>query len=156
MKKIFIVVLTFFAVISLASCKNNNSGKAASPWNEKTMTYKDSTGTLKITDIKQVTDFQGKPAITINFTLKNTSSSAYGVTQYTNALLAGYQDDEYLLAAIIDIDNGNMGDPVAAKATVKSSVSYSLVNEKDEVTLKFISSSSKKAVASYKIPLPIK
>jgi hypothetical protein len=157
LKKLFIFTLTLFAIFGLAACKNDATKAKSSPWDEKKMTYSDSMAVIKIGDIKQTTDFQGKPAITINYTLTNKSSKTYGKTQFTNSLLAAYQDKKYLLSAILDINSDNMGgDTVAPKGKIESSVSYSLTNTSDEVTLKFISSTSHKSVGSYKISFPLK
>ncbi|WP_347979322.1 DUF5067 domain-containing protein [Lactococcus formosensis] len=161
MKKLFLLGATTLALFSLAACSSDNSEKTASSekattekkvepkkeetgWDAATKTFTSKEGILKIDKTEKTTDYDGKPALKVYFTLTNKGEEPQ-VAQILFQQLARVQqkskntsnDLQYAMISLENVEEDHLQDNINPNGTVSGYYSFELENDTDPVQILF-------------------
>ena len=177
MKKLALFGITALAVFSLAACSSEkaqptkSSGEAttkssekaskakdSAKWDDATKTFTSKDGILKIDSVEKTKDYDGKPAIKVNFTLTNKHDKAENVQMLIMSMMKVQQktanttnDLEY--AILMDDSENHLQDNLNPNGTISGNYSYALDTETDPIQIHFMENTFGEPVATYEVSL---
>lgn len=138
---------------SKSEAKKEDSG-----WDEATKTFTTNDGVLKIDKVEKTTDYDGKAAIKVYFTLTNTSTENKDAQMLFQELTRVQQksantsnDLQYTMMPIENTEENHLSDNINPNGTISGYYPYLLENETDPI--QFLFEKNYKAVATYEIAL---
>ena len=138
---------------SKSEAKKEDSG-----WDEATKTFTGKDGTLKIDKAEKTTDYEGKAAIKVYFTLTNTSTENKDAQMLFQELTRVQQksantsnDLQYTMMPIENTEENHLSDNINPNGTISGYYPYLLENETDPI--QFLFEKNYKAVATYEVAL---
>lgn len=138
---------------SKSEAKKEDSG-----WDEATKTFTTNDGVLKIDKVEKTTDYDGKAAIKVYFTLTNTSIENKDAQMLFQELTRVQQksantsnDLQYTMMPIENTEENHLSDNINPNGTISGYYPYLLENETDPI--QFLFEKNYKAVATYEIAL---
>ena len=138
---------------SKSEAKKEDSG-----WDEATKTFTTNDGVLKIDKVEKTTDYDGKAAIKVYFTLTNTSTENKNAQILFQELTRVQQksantsnDLQYTMMPIENTEENHLSDNINPNGTISGYYPYSLENETDPI--QFLFEKNYKAVATYEVAL---
>lgn len=144
-----------------AETSKSKPEKEASGWDEATKTFTTKDGIIKIDKIEKTTDYEGKPAVKVYFTVTNKTTESKNVQSLYHNLTRTQQKSKNtsndLQFAMPDFkSNGNneenhLNDNINPEGTVSGFYPFKLENETDPIQILF--QKNYKTVATYEIAL---
>ncbi|MDG4961528.1 DUF5067 domain-containing protein [Lactococcus raffinolactis] len=138
---------------SKSEAKKEDSG-----WDEATKTFTTNDGVLKIDKVEKTTDYDGKAAIKVYFTLTNTSTENKDAQMLFQELTRVQQksantsnDLQYTMMPIENTEENHLSDNINPNGTISGYYPYLLENETDPI--QFLFEKNYKAVATYEVAL---
>ena len=138
---------------SKSEAKKEDSG-----WDEATKTFTTNDGVLKIDKVEKTTDYDGKAAIKVYFTLTNTSTENKNAQTLFQNLTRVQQkstntsnDLQYAMMPIENTEENHLNDNINPNGTISGYYPYLLENETDPI--QFLFEKNYKAVATYEVAL---
>ena len=138
---------------SKSEAKKEDSG-----WDEATKTFTTNDGVLKIDKVEKTTDYDGKAAIKVYFTLTNTSTENKDAQMLFQELTRVQQksantsnDLQYTMMPIENTEENHLSDNINPNGTISGYYPYLLENETDPIHILF--EKNYKTVATYEIAL---
>lgn len=138
---------------SKSEAKKEDSG-----WDEATKTFTTNDGVLKIDKVDKTTDYDGKAAIKVYFTLTNTSTENKDAQMLFQELTRVQQksantsnDLQYTMMPIENTEENHLSDNINPNGTISGYYPYLLENETDPI--QFLFEKNYKAVATYEVAL---
>ena len=127
---------------SSSSYSKSSSQSTTSKWDEATKTLTTSDGVLKIDRIERTTDYEGKPAIKVYFTLTNNSSSEKNAQMLFMSMFKIQQvsantsnDLHSAILGFSDTEENHLRDNINSGGTISGYYPYSLENETDPLRI---------------------
>ena len=138
---------------SKSEAKKEDSG-----WDEATKTFTTNDGVLKIDKVEKTTDYDGKAAIKVYFTLTNTSTENKDAQMLFQELTRVQQksantsnDLQYTMMPIENTEENHLSDNINPNGTISGYYPYLLENETDPIQILF--EKNYKTVATYEVAL---
>ena len=138
---------------SKSEAKKEDSG-----WDEATKTFTTNDGVLKIDKVEKTTDYDGKAAIKVYFTLTNTSTENKNAQTLFQNLTRVQQkstntsnDLQYAMMPIENTEENHLNDNINPNGTVSGYYPFLLENETDPIHILF--QKNYETVATYEVAL---
>ncbi|WP_312184994.1 DUF5067 domain-containing protein [Lactococcus raffinolactis] len=138
---------------SKSEAKKEDSG-----WDEATKTFTMNDGVLKIDKVEKTTDYDGKAAIKVYFTLTNTSTENKNAQILFQELTRVQQksantsnDLQYTMLSFDNTEEDHLNDNINTNGTISGYYPYSLENETDPIQILF--EKNYETVATYEVAL---
>lgn len=132
--------------------------KVDSGWDEATKTFTTNDGVLKIDKVEKTTDYDGKAAIKVYFTLTNTSTENKNAQTLFQNLTRVQQkstntsnDLQYTMLSFDNTEEDHLNDNINTNGTVSGYYPFLLENETDPIHILF--QKNYETVATYEVAL---
>lgn len=132
--------------------------KPTATWDETTRTFTAPDGVLTINSVEKTTDYDDKPAIKVNFTLKNTSDKPQDAQMLFQQLATVKQQtanttNSLNYTMLSSNDEDHLNDSINSGGTITGFYPLSLENETDPILISFQADYLSNTVATYHVNL---